>query len=255
MKREGLQKAIYIVIVLIAGLGFFWFWGKEKTKEEHLVFEQGAALTLADGESAENLGQEVKPGATNIASENKTELLARNIFLDYFNIKKLGQGAAISADEIASTSLQKIVLEGPLPKIYTLGDLAIVPDTEAALAPYSKSLQDAVSKYFYAELGNELQTLVDGLNKIGDRAQNTASEKESLARAAKTYEALAHELTKVSVPHEKSQKHLEVVNALAGLSKSVIEMEASLADPVRALSAVKTYLSHAQALEALVTQP
>jgi len=167
----------------------------------------------------------------------ETDILARDLFTQYLNIK--GAGSNITSDVaqgLAATLANSVLTETEPSTIYTSADLNIVDDSERAYENYEKLLEATINQYQGAGGIDEIVELQKAIENPGNVESVMA-----LETAWKQYENVLQDMLDLPVPSGVVSEHLEMVNALSVLVNNVESFQYVLADPVVALPAISNY--------------
>ena len=167
-----------------------------------------------------------------------TEQIGREFLTNYLTFKKTGE----RIDSYTQEDLIKAMLNGlktqEFENIYALKDLSInTKADQKAVAEYATELEKIFEKNFNPLKENEL--------KILQSAVEFGTEKPEVLEQLKPYELAyknsGQELLKLSAPASYAQNHLNFINSLTKIEKSVAAFQQLFSDPAQAIQGLKWY--------------
>lgn len=166
---------------------------------------------------------------------SKIDKLAQDL---YALSTALGETTAAntSALQNAAGSIAKTIPIETFDNTYTSDELKTTKTTEATLHTYQTTVTKALSKYTDTEAG--MNIVIQALES-GDYSGLSA-----LGDTANVYAAAAKTLKGVTVPIGILQYHLNIMNGLAGMSKSFVYLENLDTDGLDALSGIALYKTY-----------
>ncbi len=184
----------------------------------------------------------------NFASEqpkNLTELLARQLVVNYLYQKSSGGGQPQEAASILQQSLGQEAYENG----FSRKDLTIIPDKKREdKISYLNAVGKILARDFDGIEGNELSIMIGVL-----RSQDN-SELSELEKFRGPYEQALKNLLALAVPEEYSESHLELLNILKNSERSGEDMKKLPDDPFQALVGISEYFKVISRMEAYLSK-
>lgn len=246
------KKIFSIILAILVGGGIILFaWGGNTLIKGDVLNEKENGVwkdslhVIPQGSSSKTLG--TQRGGAQSAATTTTDILARNLLVDYALLQTKSATTTISdadAQMLAQSLISKI--EMPRGVVYTLKDLNISNDnSEAALATYSKSVEGAMKAFTSVHTINEL-TLVSSALTTKD-----SQKLEGLANIATQYAKLKRSLLAIKTPSDIAPLHLRLVQSYANIETMIVVMQKMFIDPMQGLAALTQYKKETTALEVL----
>lgn len=250
--KPQFKNLFSIILAILVGGGIILFaWGGNTLMQGDVLNkkENGAwkdsLHVISQGSSSKTLG--VQRGSTQSAATTTTDILARNLLVDYALLQTKGATTTISdadAQALAQSLINKI--EMPRGTVYTLKDLSVSSDnSETALATYSKSVGDAMSTFASTHTTNELALVSSALTTKDPKKL------EGLATIATQYAKLKKSLLAIKTPSNIAPLHLRLVQGYANIETMIVVMQKMFIDPMQGLAALTQYKKETTALEVL----
>lgn len=165
-------------------------------------------------------------------SDNLTELISKDLFAQYIELKKNGAYSSAGVEDIAYGVTNRITEEAT-DKIFTENDLLINEITDSStVKTYANSLAKIRDTYF-------------ALNR-SDQFVFSGFEDESflnkMIQTSKLYGNMTKEISSLSVPRGLIPSHLALLNNYANSEKSLKLFSVIETDPARSLQGINAYL-------------
>jgi len=201
-------------------------------------------LVPGNGETEEEVAPENESGFTfykNDPSLTRTDVLARDIFIAYADLKK---GDALDLASIRDRAIEKSIedntgVESEL--VFTDEDIRIVPISTANKSAYTRGYEQATR-----QLGEIQFTELELFARYIDAEDESAL--VELAKNKRLYESFAQELAEVSVPESISDVHLELINNLMIYADSIGSVLLISEDPLGGLVYIQKSIEDEQLL-------
>ena len=253
--KQQYKKLFSIVLALLVGVGIILFsWGGELLTQKSASGERGDsawkdALRIIPRDSSSNtLG--AQRGNTQSEATTTTDIIARNLLVDYALLQKSSATTTISdtdAQMIAQSLVNKVEL--PQATTYSLKNLNISTDnSDAALAAYSEKVSGAMQSFTSVHITNELALVTTALTT------KDARKLEGLGKIATQYAGLKKNLLAIKTPSVVAPLHLRLVQSYANIEVLVIAMQKLFTDPMQGLAALTQYKKETAALEAIAKE-
>ncbi len=170
-------------------------------------------------------------------SNNVTDTVAKTLLINLSNAKSQGLGSDVpTQDQIIAAAQAQIKSQAAL-KLYSLGELARVADTNASLHAYGNALIQVFNSHpaaSQADTFTAIGTAVDTQSK---------AELQKLVAIKAGYAALTADLAALPVPQTLAPFHLSIVNDFVRVTASYDDMQAMITDPLRGIQGFQTYQS------------
>lgn len=175
--------------------------------------------------------------------ETETERMSREFFAGYLELKQQGGG------KISSEAMQGLVYDTFLSaslseegKRYDTTDMRTQEPRENALREYGNQVGALIAKHSPSDMDDPFT--------IFKRALQTENPDEltDLGRYTALYNALTADLLALPVPEQAVKIHLELLNALQGISDNTAAFEKLFTDSLKAMPAIPQYQKNAEAL-------
>lgn len=160
-------------------------------------------------------------------TDTETDIISKKLFAEYINLKQSGnfneESVAAAANNLVAEEIQnKKVIQYYFPKdIKTFSS-----DNKVLLKSYGNSFAAIRTKY-------QKQYLENPLVKEGETANLIDPEfLKGLIRVSEVYKNMALELSKIAVPKDLADTHIEILNNYMASSDGLKEMSALSSDPV-----------------------
>lgn len=170
-------------------------------------------------------------------SNNITDTVGKTLLINLSNSKSQGLGSDIpTQDQIIAAAQAQIQNQGSV-KLYTLGQLTVVADSNASLHAYGNNLLQIFTMHPQASQDDTFTAIGNAVNT------NSKSELQKLISIQAGYAAITADLLALPVPKTLAPLHLLVVNDFARIAASYNDMQQMIADPLRGIVGFQTYQS------------
>ncbi|MBX4195798.1 hypothetical protein KW796_02495 [Candidatus Parcubacteria bacterium] len=220
--RFRILLALSLSIVLIFGAT----WTRRSTLSQPVLVsvESPASISGSTPDSADLSYDESISRAKNDPLST-TDLVSRQLLLDYINLSSTGQATPDNLDSLASQYVEKISALSQTPKI-SLMDLNTVADSKASLTAYDKSVTAIETE--------KIETVNRAYVKIADSA-DIYSLTEAIASA---YKKASEKLKSIPVPASVAQKHAELINNYIATSAGMESITDTNGDSIAAFAGI-----------------
>lgn len=167
-----------------------------------------------------------------------TEQIGREFLTNYLTFKKSGERVDSYTQEDLISAMINGLKTQEFENIYALKDLSLNPKADQkAIEEYATGLEKIFEKNFNPLKENEL--------KILQSAVEFGVEKPEVLEKLKPYELAyknsAREMLKINAPASYAQTHLNFINSLTKIEKSVVAFQQLFNDPAQAIQGLKWY--------------
>lgn len=168
----------------------------------------------------------------------QTDLLARDIFSLYINLKQNNSLGTEDQDLLINQLIQKNLNQKEQKiKIYNLDDLKINPNSSKEnIEKYAQDLKSTLSTI--PELRDDNFILNEALK------ENDPKKLKEIENNVVYYKQLISDLLKIEVPEILQNKHLALINIFKKMSSSAEKLTGAFDDPVAVLIEAKKYYEH-----------
>lgn len=174
-------------------------------------------------------------------SNNLTQSVSRNLFVNLVNAKGQGLGSDIPTQEqIITGALSQVPTSSSGKKTYSVEDLTLAENSSASLHAYGNAVMAILVKNSDNEYAKTL-VIIDAAT-----TQNDANQLALFGPIQKKYQLIANELANIPVPKILGPFHLELLNDYANITASYAGMGALISDPLNGVAAIQQYRSLAQ---------
>ncbi|MEK7461452.1 MAG: hypothetical protein AAB586_00035 [Patescibacteria group bacterium] len=239
MSRVRFIAALVVSIALIGGAMWFRFVRiPPYTNRVASVSQVESSLPENDPLLADFFNTEASSSVTSTVELSQTELIGRQLFSDYLELKSQGQATPDNIDSFAANLAESIKnIDVSIPKVNSK-QIIVVPESEVSLAAYSNTMTNIRNKY--------KNLVAIQARSGGDNLANTDSPAFSIFMnaAGKLYKAAADELLLVGVPTSLAPNHLDLINQY---SENAVVMELvgnASKDPLQAYAALNIYIKN-----------
>ncbi len=212
-----------------------YLWGLDPNKNgpENKEFILAKKKTLLQNED----------GTTNDSNEKITEneSISRQFFATIISLQQTGELNPESIKSV-SDSFGKNVESIEITDIYNNSMMTIVNDGTLAKTNYENALTKLVIKYQDADIGNELNFIIQGLNNKDFAALYAA---KSIAEA---YQSFGREFIKIPTPRSLIQTHLSAANNYEKVGQTITGLTQVLSDPIVGMRAIQNYKKYSDVL-------
>ncbi len=195
-----------------------------------LEVKKGFDPLVAGSGTPEIVDGESESGITfykNDPNLTKTDLLARDIFVAY---RELKEGNSLDVVQLRDRAIEKSLTDNVQVEdvyVYDTTDIKLVANTTRNKNLYKRSYENAVSALSSIQFDE-----IDLFSRYVQSQDQAAL--EELVKNKQAYEEFAKKLADSSVPSNISQVHLELINNLFILTNSIEQMSLVEADPLNA---------------------
>ncbi len=150
--RFSILSALLVSVALIGGAGWFKTTNVKNAPQSIVSVDSNRAneLSTYTPTNKANLGT-ANQAISQEDTLNTTDLVSRQMFLDYINLVSEGNASTDSLDLIADKYVELIpTLSIDSPQAIKITDLAIIPDTESAYKNYDEKMTGAYNEYISA---------------------------------------------------------------------------------------------------------
>lgn len=164
------------------------------------------------------------------ANDTETDIISKKLFAEYINLKQSGnfneESVTATVNNLVADEIQnKKVVQYYFPK-----DIKTFPSgNKILLKSYGNSFASIRNRYENQYLDNPLVKEGEVANLIDPKFQ------EGLIRFSDAYKKMATELSKLSVPKDLAETHMEILNAYMASSDGLRELSMISKDPVMAM--------------------
>ncbi|KKU50256.1 MAG: hypothetical protein A3F53_01690 [Candidatus Zambryskibacteria bacterium RIFCSPHIGHO2_12_FULL_48_10] len=164
-----------------------------------------------------------------------TDILSRQLFADYANLKSRGETSLENLDYLAERYADGILnIEPGTSKIAAIEELIIIPDSAENIFNYGKAMIALRSKYASAAKEES--------ENAGDLSQGDFD--DFISQAGDLYLNSANELLKIKVPALLAKNHLEIINNYFQSAEAMKTIAESSDDPVKIYAAIQTQVQN-----------
>lgn len=188
----------------------------------------GATTTPLTAETAKNL----LAGAT---SDNVTNTVARTLLVKLSEAKSQGLGGDIPTQEkLIAQAVSQIQKDRGAPA-YSKDDITLSSNTSVAVKAYGNAVITVIASHPKASYPD----VIRAVGQATDTADPT--QLKVLSDIQKEYEALAQDLSEVPVPPTMLPLHLQAVNNLAQMGKTLADIQKVFEDPLKGFAGFDLY--------------
>ncbi len=259
---------IFIAILLVGGAFVFAEYRNQKTPETYVANEISVMndkldsgidtdgdglkdweeiLVGSDPRDAKSKGDisskasEIKDAGDKKEPLTSTELLSRDFFARYMELRKMGISGDKQSQEDAMNQSVISVIGTMQAKSYSISNIIIDSDTSTnAIKSYGDKVNTILNKYA-VKSRNEGIIAKDAVDKQDMKILN------ELDPIIASYKNMLNELLKTKVPNTISQLHLDLINSLSGLIFVAESFKKIEKDPVAGIQGAGNYLKYAEA--------
>ena len=166
----------------------------------------------------------------------QTDKFSQELFAAVAALSQSGELDQVSIDQI-SEALKEQIQNKTVKKVFTSSDLSISGDnSEQAFISYNNTLNIIYAKY---PIQNSPLEIFQEF--VGDGVEVNPEALLKLDPIIKQTEGFVNEMTKMSVPSNLVQAHLDMLNALERVSENLNDIGLIEADPLIAMGAISKY--------------
>jgi ABC-type Na+ efflux pump permease subunit len=213
-----------------------YLWGLDPTinGSENKAFINSKKSVLAQS------GGITKPSDDSQAT-TENETLSQEFFAAIVSLQQSGNLNEESLKSISDSIGQKAVAT-PLPDIYTMPDIKIVPDSTTANTTYYNAYHSLITKYASSDMGSELTLISQGIGNNDPQALYAAR------TVGQAYVSFAEEFVKIPVPSSLSTTHLRMANDYNKMGQSIGGLTVILTEPLLGMRALLNYKQYSDEL-------
>jgi hypothetical protein len=222
--RSGIILAILASLVLVGGA----FWYRSATPQIEL-----GLVAIGEKKGNEAYYQELflnSSTSTPKGSEEPiggTDLVARQLMLDYINLANSGQATEANITDLAEKYVDSIPTLISVSKVFYL-DLKIVPDSQLNFKNYAQEIGSIYNEYAVKMLG-----------AYSAKAFSLGPQNSAMAgKMSNIYLTTSQKLKGISVPASLVEAHLSLTNAYLENAAAMESISQSEADPARAFAGI-----------------
>lgn len=226
--KPGVILAVLASLILIVGAAFTRY-SQPKVGQNLVMVEQGVGEIDSYEELFANFDSAT---STSTLAGNKepvggTDLIARQLMMDYINLASSGQATEANINDLAQKYVTSIPTLLSVSKLSYL-DLNIVPDNQANLKKYADEAGSVYKEYAGKMLG------AYSANALSLGPQNSAMSR----KMSDIYLTTFNNLRKVSVPASLVDAHLGLINTYLENAAAMDSISQSESDPARAFAGI-----------------
>ena len=177
------------------------------------------------------------------SSTNATDAFSKEFLAQYLNSSEVGQPMSTSSKDELIGNLVAEQTTGTPPPQYTASDIQVSTDgSQEAIHSYGNSLGEVITDNQVTDLDNELSILNDAVTNQNKERLN------DLDPIIQKYQAIVTGALKINVPPSAATLHLNFINTVNDLARSISPMKLVIDDPLTTLKSLNTYSSARDAL-------
>lgn len=188
-----------------------------------------ATLRTAAGISTTTIAVGGKAGS-------ETDAFAREIFASALGLKQSGQLTDASVESLSSVLLEQFATT-TFGNLYGKEDLKLSSGDAASKEAYRSAITPIFKRYAPYNLGSELSVISEALGGAPSRI-------DALSSYALSYERLAKELSAVPVPSPIIEAHLNAINGMAAVARSLRTIQEVFENPLPGYVALIEYVQN-----------
>lgn len=171
------------------------------------------------------------------ANDTETDILSKKLFAEYINLKQSGNFNEESVTATVNNLVADEIQNKKFVQYYFPKDIKTFPSgNKSLLKSYGNSFASIRNKYEKQYLDNPLVKEGEVANLVDPKFQ------EGLIRFSDAYKKMAVELSKLSVPKDLSEMHMEILNAYMASSDGLKELSMISSDPVMAMIGTQRHI-------------
>lgn len=242
---EGQFKKLFSIVgaLLLGALIIFLAWaggslvGLPKVSQDE---QEKSSLSVVPevGNSIRTLGFWNNEGRPRDLSTSTTDILARDLIINYSLFPRRPGATTLSSAEIelqAQALAEKVKL--PPAKQYALSELNISNDnTTDSIFEYVMGVRSLVSVFFTSKKAGDLSIVFSSSPTISAEAK-----RKQLSQNIELYKILERGLLAIKVPSNISQSHLSLVQGLSNMKESLVTLSDTYEDPIKGVEALGLY--------------
>lgn len=186
--------------------------------------------------------EDVAMGETGIenessANDTETDIISKKLFAEYINLKQSGNFNEESVTATVNNLVADEIQNKKAVQYYFLKDIKTFPSgNKSLLKSYGDSFASIRNRYENQYLDNPLVKEGEVANLVDPKFQ------EGLIRFSDAYKKMAAELSKLSVPKDLAETHMEILNAYMASSDGLKELSMISSDPVMAMIGTQRHI-------------
>ncbi|MBI2674010.1 MAG: hypothetical protein HYX23_01885 [Candidatus Zambryskibacteria bacterium] len=238
MPRVQFISALAVSVALIGGAMWFRFVRIPPYTNPVATVTQVESTSTDDLLLTDFFNTETSTSVAPTTELSQTDLIGRQLFTDYLELKSQGQSTPNDIDSFAASLAESIKnINVSIPKI-NANKIIVLPESETSLAVYGAVMTNIRNKY---------KNLVAAQTKssVGDITNTDGPAFSIFMNAAgKLYKAAADELLLVGVPTSLAQNHLNLINQYLETAEVMKLISNASKDPLQAYAALNIYIKN-----------
>lgn len=232
MSPTRLTIALSISVVLIGGAMWSRFGQTSYVSSSIVAVENLDPAVSNEAFLADFISTTTPISTTSAEPLSQTDIIGRQLFLDFMALKSSGQITPSSISSLANKYAENLVGQNMQVKQISLKQVVVVTDSEENFIAYSKAITNIRNEYKNIVT---IQYSKEGVTDTNNQAFSTFMD-----AVGKLYEAAAGKLLATKVPVSLSQNHVELINNYLENAKAMEALANMSDDPMSAVTALKT---------------
>ncbi len=238
------SKKVLSVFVIVTSfvISIIIVFGKEKTSSainyaSNLV--AGDKIRVSENKNWQNDLQKLNIINTATSSkdekETTTDAISRTLISNYLSLKQSGTFDENSSKALVDQTIEYLDKTTDQETFISKLENVAEDNGRISIAEYGDNLGNILKINKPENVKNELEIITSALS------QNNVSKIKELESIINTYEKTAKDLTTMKVPKTFVKAHLDIINGMFGMAKSLKESSAVFEDPFLGLSLIQEY--------------